>query len=331
MNPLATITYRATKNDEPYNIICAPTHERYETGLAKTNNNFYAFGDKSFKTWKTQYAPVPENYTILIPGTLLTNLRYDFVLSQNKFGQFQVLSNVARQLHLPMISLEHTLPIHNWPPRMMEQLRTMRGNINVFISEYSCKQWGFDLEDKDTYVIHHAVDTELFQPREQERKLRVLSVVNDWINRDYTCGFNIWHRVSKGLPTYVLGDTPGLSKPASSIEELSREYSESAIFLNTSTVSPIPTALLEAMACGCACVTTATCMIPEIVKNGVNGFITNDEKEMRGYIELLLKDEKLRQQLGENARKTIITDFSMEKFVSNWNNLFKKMEQEFYK
>lgn len=331
MNPLASITHRATRGEGPYNIVTAPTHERYETGLCNTGHNFFAMSHKSFKTWKEQYAPVPKNYTILIPDSLFANLRYDFVLSQNKFGQFQVLSNVARQLHIPMISLEHTLPIHNWSKHMKEDLRNMRGNINVFISEFSCKEWGFDLADEDTYVIHHAVDTELFRPQEQERKARVLSVVNDWINRDYACGFNIWTRVSKGLPTYVLGDTPGLSKPAPSTEILAQEYAESAIFLNTSTVSPIPTSLLEAMSAGCACVTTATCMIPEIVKNGENGFITNDENELRSYTQLLLKDENLRKQLGENARKTVIEKFGMENFVNNWNNLFKKMEREYYK
>ena len=124
-----------------------------------------------------------------------------------------------------------------------------------------------------------------------EREPICLSVVNDWANRDWCCGFTIWQGVTKGLPVSVLGDTPGLSKPASSFDKLVRAYQSSRIFLNTSTISPVPTSLLEAMACGCAVVSTATCMIPEIIKNGVNGFISNDEEELKEMLVELLNNE----------------------------------------
>jgi glycosyltransferase involved in cell wall biosynthesis len=66
-------------------------------------------------------------------------------------------------------------------------------------------------------------------------------------------------------------------------------------------------------------------MIPEIIKNGINGFISNDESELRGYIEKLLYDEKLREELGRNARKTILDKFSEDKFIEKWNKTFDKI------
>jgi glycosyltransferase involved in cell wall biosynthesis len=80
--------------------------------------------------------------------------------------------------------------------------------------------------------------------------------------------------------------------------------------------------LLEAMSCGCAVVTTATCMIPEIIKHGENGMMSNDEDELRKYIEQLLEDEELRNRIGKAARETILHDFSEEDFISNWNKVF---------
>lgn len=331
MNPLITITHKATKQDSIYNILTAPTHERYETGLAATGHNFYAFQHQAFKRWNEIYAPIPKNYDLMADNTVYRHINFDFVLSQNKFGQFQILGNVARALHLPILSLEHTLPIAQWNSQMREDLRNMRGDINVFISEYSCKEWGFEENGKDTLVIHHCVDGELFKSEQQERKVQILSVVNDWINRDHCCGFSIWNNIQKGLPVRVVGDTPGLSKPASSIKELVEEYSSSAIFLNTSTVSPIPTSLLEAMSCGCACVSTSNCMIPEIIQHGVNGLISNNEKELRGFCEDLIKDENLRKNLGENARKTIVSKFNPKTFNNRWNKAFQMMEERFYK
>jgi glycosyltransferase involved in cell wall biosynthesis len=166
------------------------------------------------------------------------------------------------------------------------------------------------------------MDIDFWKPIGSERQQRMMSVVNDWVNRDWCCGYQIWERTVKGLPCHVVGDTPGLSVPAESLEALRKDYSESQIFVNTSTHSPIPCSLLEAMACECAVVSTATCLIPEIIENGVNGFCTNDEDEMSEYMVLLLNDSDLCRKLGQAARQTIKEKFSMNRFISEWNNVF---------
>jgi glycosyltransferase involved in cell wall biosynthesis len=324
-NQTLSILSKIFKKKSSYNIITFDTHERYQTQLCKTGHDFYAFRYDGCKEWNETYAKIPDNYYILPKNTIPNGINYDFILSQSKFGQFQVAKQIQKVFNLPIISLEHTLPIPSWPNQQLEVFRQMNGDINVFISEYSCREWQMNGQ-----VIHHSIDTETFKPSLNEgikilKEQYALSVVNDYANRDYCCNFKGWQRITNGLKTRLVGDTPGLSKPAASIEELVSEYQNAAVFLNTSTVSPVPTSLLEAMSCGCAVVSTATCMIPEIIKNGINGFVSNDESELRGYIEKLLYDEKLREELGKNARKTIEQNFSEEKFVNNWNKIFAKI------
>ena len=322
----------ARKPGDKLNILTFPTHERYETYLSMTGHNFYAIRADKIKDWKSEYAPLPQNYVLLDKNLgeqqLLTHLNIDLVLSQNKYAQYPLAVNIANQLHLPFITLEHTLPAKNLPDGTIEKLRMMKGNINVFISDYSIKQWGFE-NTPDVRVIKHCVDTEVFRPDEftSGRNNVILSVVNDWINRDWCCNFQGWARVTKDLPVRPVGDTAGLSKAAKDIAELASIYSSSRIFINTSTISPVPSSLLEAMSSGCAVVSTATCMIPEIIENGVNGFLTNDESEMRKYLELLLKDEDLANELGAKARQTILDNFGINRFVSEWNNIFEEASQ----
>lgn len=316
------IINKAVSVKEKYNILTFDTHERYQTQLAKTGHNFYAFRYPGCKHWDKTYADIPKNYYILPENSLVGGIDFDFILSQSKFGQFQCAKQLQQFLKIPIISLEHTLPIPSWPNGQLEMFRSMNGDINVFISEYSVGRWGMNGK-----VIHHSVDTDLFKPQAQEgikipKYNHVLSVVNDFINRDYCCNFQGWQRITNGLPTRVVGNTPGLSEPASSIDELVREYQQAKVFLNTSTISPVPTALLEAMACGCAVVSTANCMIPEIIKNGVNGFISNDENELRGFINDLLNDDDLNTKLGKAARQTILDKFSEDRFLTDWNELF---------
>lgn len=329
-NPITSILRSATrKENEPLNILTFCTHERYETGVAMTGHNFYAYRAPGIKDWTTTYAPIPDNYILLDPQLkehqIPRYVEFDLVLSQNKFGQFQLAYPFAQQMGLPLISLEHTLPMPQWSPGLREQLRNMRGDLNLFISEYSLGEWGWDCRS-DTNVIHHMVDTDIFTPSDAKVKRRhILSVVNDWINRDWCCNFKGWQRITHGLPVKVLGDTPGLSKPAPSIPALVESYQESLVFLNTSTISPVPSVLLEAMACGCAVVSTATCMIPEIITNGYNGVISNDETVLRRACEELLNNPELAYQMGERARETITNRFGKTAFVNKWNEFFRSV------
>ncbi len=325
-----SIIEKAAQQKDKYKILTFDTHERYQTQLCKTGHDFYSFSYPNAKKWDTTYAPKPENYYSLPENSIIPAIHFDFILSQSKFGQFQAAYQINQTLRLPIISLEHTLPIPGWPKEQLEGFKSMIGDINVFISEYSTKEWDMKC---DNTVVHHSVDSEVFKPTGVERKPVVLSVVNDFANRDYCCNYSGWQRITEsikgqdlGLEVKLVGScSQGLSKPAESVSDLVNEYSSCQMFLNTSTISPVPSCLLEAMSCACPVVTTATCMIPEIIEHGVNGFMSNDEEELKGYIKQLSEDEALRNKMGEAARKTIQEKFSEKKFIDNWNNIFDKV------
>jgi hypothetical protein len=325
---ISSILRQATRKDnEVLNILTACTHESYETNIAKTGHNFYAWRtlDGTIKDWNSNYRKLPANYHLLNPSLgnyqIPEYVEIDLVFSQNKFGQIQILKQVADTLQLPLVSLEHTLPMTEWGSLELDQIKGMKGQVNVFISEFSRKAWGW--QDNEANVVHHGIDTEVFKPNNNiDKKRHILAVVNDWIVRDYFCGYEIWKRVTEGLPVHVLGNTPGLSEAAKSIDDLVYHHNSSQIFINTSTISPIPMALLEAMSSGCACISTATCMIPEIIKNGENGYITNDEVEMRKILKMLLDSPAECARVGVNARQTILDRFSLDVFIQNWNKVF---------
>jgi len=304
---------------DKYNILTFPTHERYQEGLAKTGHNFYLFNQKGAKKWDETYAPHPPNQYSLPEDSLVMGIDFDFILSQSKFGQYQMSKRLQQTLRVPIVSLEHTLPLSHWPPEQLNAFRQMSGDINIFISEYSSGEWNIP----PSQVIHHSVDNDLFcNNLHENREAVVLSVVNDFANRDYCCNYEGWKRITEGLPVRLVGNSPGLSEAASSTQALVSEYQKAQIFLNTSTVSPVPTSLLEAMSCGCAVVSTATCMIPSIIEHGVNGFISNDENELRSWIQTLFNNEDLRSKVGHAARETVIEKFSQETFITNWNKVF---------
>lgn len=305
------------RTSDKYNILTFNTHERYQTQNAKTGHNFYAFNFDGGKDWYDGHAPMPDNYYQMPKDSLYAGIVFDLIFVNSKFGQFQTAMQINQKLQLPILVLEHTLPLQHWPQEQLAAFQNMKGDVNVFITEYSKRAWGMNGE-----VVYHSIDTELFKPGTEEPKSQVLTVAHDFVKRDYALNYKGWERITDGLPRVVVGDTEGLSKQSESVEELIKTYQESLVYINPSVLSPVPTSMLEAMACGCAVVSTATCEIPNIIEHGVNGYISNDETELRGFVQELLNDPAKAKEMGQRARKTIEERFSEERFVNEWNTIF---------
>lgn len=308
------------KTNKKYNILTFNTHERYQTQLAKTGHNFYAFNFDGGKDWYNGHAPMPKNYYQLPKNSLYPGITFDFIFVNSKFGQFQMAQRINQRLQIPVLVLEHTLPIPSWSDQQLEMFKNMRGDENVFITEYSKSQWGMDGK-----VVRHSIDANVFKPKDTKKENIVLTVAHDFINRDYALNYKGWDRITQSLPRKVIGETKGLSKQSESVEDLVKEYQSASVYINPSVLSPVPTSMLEAMACGCAVVSTNTCEIPNIIKHGVNGLISNDEDELRRMTEGLLSNPDLARELGDNARQTILREFSESRFISEWNLIFKDL------
>ncbi|NWF95433.1 MAG: glycosyltransferase family 4 protein [Candidatus Thorarchaeota archaeon] len=89
-----------------------------------------------------------------------------------------------------------------------------------------------------------------------------------------------------------------------------RELAKASVFVLPSTFTKRevgegrPTALMEALCMGIPVVATRVGGIPELVRNGVNGFLVqpNQTRELAHCIVRVLSDYNLRKQLGQNGR-----------------------------
>ncbi len=72
--------------------------------------------------------------------------------------------------------------------------------------------------------------------------------------------------------------------------------------------------LLEFMAAGVPVVATAVGVIPEVLEDGVTGFIVppDDWEEMARKVGILLGDKELREKMGREGRRRLESNFSLE-------------------
>jgi len=115
-----------------------------------------------------------------------------------------------------------------------------------------------------------------------------------------------------------LGDRVRLIGPRPE-EEVAKMMSEAALFVLPSIVDDdgmmegIPVALMEAMASGRAVVSTTTAGIPELVDDGVSGFLVppRDPRALADAIRTLLDDPARAQAMGARGRDKVRAEFDL--------------------
>ncbi len=98
------------------------------------------------------------------------------------------------------------------------------------------------------------------------------------------------------------------------------------VFVMPSLQEGLGLALMEAMAQGLAVIGSSVGGIKTLIRNEVNGLLVGpaDVEGLARAIIRLFRDRKLARNLGENARKFIIENFSKEKMVAATEGVYKK-------
>jgi glycosyltransferase involved in cell wall biosynthesis len=97
--------------------------------------------------------------------------------------------------------------------------------------------------------------------------------------------------------------------------EISRRLRASDVFLHSSLSEGVPTAVVEAMACGLPVVATDCGGVSEAVTDGVEGFVvaTREPEQLAGAMLRLLRDPGLRVRMGEAGRARVLSEFTLER------------------
>lgn len=318
MQTLTTSILSRINTRKKLKILTLPTHESYQSLFAHTGHEQHMLHAPGIKDWNLQTRPLPPNAYIVKLKKIEDFVpfeQYDIVLSQNRLQHYGLLAPIAQRYNIPFVQIDHTEPPPGVVGEYLQQLKSMRGTTNVFITEFNRKTWEGLPNDP---VIPHGIDTDVFSGW-NGTEVRGLSVVNMFPQRDVFCGWNLWKEISSVVPVKLIGDNPGLSESISNVEKLVSEFCSARFFLNTSQLSPVPLSMIEAMACGCPVVTTAKQEIPNIIKHGYNGLMSNNPSELKDFCMMLLKDKKYAEFLGQNARQTVLEKFNIRQFVDKWN------------
>lgn len=108
-------------------------------------------------------------------------------------------------------------------------------------------------------------------------------------------------------------------------------YKAADVFIFPSRREGLPNALLEAMACGLACIAGRLQGITDyIIANGVSGLLvdTEDPAPLAKALDRVISDIELRRTLGENARDKVTAKFDMKHIRAEYAGLYRRLMEK---
>jgi len=261
------------------------------------------------------------------------------------------VTHAAAYLNIPCTVTAHATEIFSDPD--IQRLRRVCSRFDhvVVPSEYNKRYLREEIGvDTEMSVVPATTDVEKFEPSADCVSGRLLTVARlvekkgheyaiDAVAQLVEQGYDVEYHIvgsgereeflrervrERGVEAYVefLGHV--------SDERLNRELQEAELFVLPCVVTAdgdrdiTPVALREAMATATVCVSTTISAIPEVITDGHDGVLVepNDAEAVASAVSGLLDDPSRREELAQNARETIETEFDIRIAVDKLEKIF---------
>ncbi len=220
-------------------------------------------------------------------------------------------------------------------PDLMQVIEEARARLVDYVkdvevvcnSHQAQREWGFHR----SRVIWHGFDPAEFQPTTYQRG--ILSPLGPLVtSRPYYRGYYLFQKVFDEtypealLPSQLAVPEPdidygdniyAIAKYRNYVDQL-RSYS---VYFNPTLRSPMPRARGEPMMCGIVTVNANNHDVDMFIKNGVNGFYSNEADELREQLLYLMRNPEATRKIGAEARKTAMDVFNHDRYLANWSAL----------
>jgi glycosyltransferase involved in cell wall biosynthesis len=303
----------------PLRILTWHIHGSYLYYLTRVPHVFYLPVDPERSqgyVGRTASYSWPDN-VVEVPADEVKNLELDCILFQSQKNylddQYKILT--PKQRNLPKIYLEHDPPRES--PTDTPHVVNDENILLVHVTSFNRLMWSNGVTP--TLVIDHGViiPEDVHYTGEKERGI---VVINNIKKRGRRLGLDIFERAKAKIPLDLVGmgfdEVSGLREiPHSELPGFEAQY---RFFFNPIRYTSLGLSTCEAMMIGMPIVGLATTELVTVVKDGISGFIDTDPEILNEKMADLIRYPDLAKRLGQEARKTALNRFSIERFKDDW-------------
>jgi len=289
----------------------------------------------------------------LLTLRLATTREYALVVSYAlvPYGIFALIcGRISRTpSHLGIIGMDLDVHAEQWYGPAIRWLFRRFDLISVAGDTFRQRLIAYGVDPSNVFILYHPVSEEYFaasQATDPEYDLLWLTRFSS--EKDPLFFVSILEELrDRSLPvrTAIVGDGPLRSEVESALDrrdlagavdipgwtnEPLDYYRNAAVYVMTSRREMLPLSLVEAMYVGVPPVVPALGAVPDVVEDGESGFVI-EKRSVDAFadrIETLLRDETLRDRLGENA-PAIHAEMSESAVADTWREVLATLPEAF--
>ena len=282
--------------------------------------------------WDTHIRPIPQNGRLIdLEQAQQYPNRYDCIITNNITDLMDVKHRNEPKiliLHLPIKArqvLEQSKISSKDIIKSLHQYINMIGAHVVSVSKFKGKSWGFT-ED----IIPFGIDANEYLTHEGNRP-EGLRICNFALERQQFLLWDLHKKAFKGLPIQIIGHNPGMKNiyASHSWDHLKHLLQIHRFYIHTADIlleDGYNMATIEAMAAGMPILGNIHPSSP--VKHGISGFLSNDPLQLRKYAQILLTNQQLALQMGQEAQKTAQELFSINTFIQRFEQAIRTAQRK---
>jgi len=312
-----------------YRIIYAPGHPAMQYHITRTGHDFSILANwDQFAYWR----PKPDNVTSLFPEFLEEQMDFGvddyhrLLAPANAFGfpeSFDLswsMWNDQFKIFRPNRGLKKVHRVHKFAELDLKDYDEIFSRDDFALASYY--KYTVD-EVRERFGVTIPLIELGLSPTHYDgwtgEDATILSVIHSWPERGWH--YETYERATEGLPTrHVDHLNPGPEGPLT-YEKILDQMRRCRVYYHDGE-NEYTIALVEAMMTGAPIVTSDMPFVKRHVQHGVNGFVSNDPKELREFCRLLLDDKDLATKMGAESRRIALERFHEDRWIGQWNALF---------
>jgi glycosyltransferase involved in cell wall biosynthesis len=170
----------------------------------------------------------------------------------------------------------------------------------------------------------------------------VITLAQSMKKRGLFCGYDIFEECTKGFNRIIYGpdnEDTDMAGGALSYEEMKQVMRENRVYFFTGTYpAPYTLNFIEAFMTGIPVVAIGPSLanldifpkhylyeVDQFITNGVNGYISENKKELTKYVKKMIEEPELAKQIGAKGRETATLLFGKENIKQQWGEFFNSL------
>jgi colanic acid/amylovoran biosynthesis glycosyltransferase len=306
---------------------------------------------------KIKGSKIEEKYSFYNPLQLKNLIKKEKIkLIHAHFGKDAIrILPLAKKNKIPLIISFHGYDAsgslrHDYYKNQLPQLFDYASKI-IIVSNHMMNSLELEKWKNKVELLPYGIDVDIFKPSEINSNINGLQILHSGrlvSKKGVPDLIDVFAKLVKKynhIRLRILGDGPELTLCKQKVDELDlnnfvsflgsqppsvvkKELNEADIFVLNSRIDEkgnmegTPVSLLEAMSMGKAAVSTYHAGIPDVIQNEMNGLLVpeKDNHALEVALDKLIKSEELRKNIGLEARKTVVNQYSQK-------HLFPKLKQ----